>query len=81
MDQCCQFFADHPEGASDALIAPLIRSSELMTRISDYFSYDDIDSADVQGDLMLEVSTTNFRSELDRIRSSTPTDFREKNGE
>jgi hypothetical protein len=43
-----------------------------MCRIGNYFSYDDIDNADVKGDIMLEMSTANFCTELDRIRDTAP---------
>lgn len=56
---------------TDALISPLVKASELISRINDHFSYDDIESADVQGDLMLEMSTTNFHEELKRLKESS----------
>lgn len=76
----CQSFADHPEHSSDILIAPLIRLSELKRRISDYFSYDEIEFSEINGEAMLDLSTSNFRSELQRLEDSLPEGVR-KNSE
>ncbi|KAH7383846.1 hypothetical protein BKA66DRAFT_511923 [Pyrenochaeta sp. MPI-SDFR-AT-0127] len=68
----CQSLAEHPEYPSDALIAPLVRLSELMCRISEFFSYDEIAYSDISGESTLDLSTTNFRSELQRLQESIP---------
>ncbi|CAO2650118.1 Nn.00g014100.m01.CDS01 [Neocucurbitaria sp. VM-36] len=73
----CQSFADRPDHPSDVLIAPLVRLSELKCRISDYFSYDDIDFSEINGDAMLDLSTSNFRSELQRLEDSLPAGVRQ----
>jgi hypothetical protein len=70
MQRCCQVLAERKEYASDILITPLIELSELTCRISDFFSYDDMESAEVQGELMLSSAVLNFRRELDQIRSA-----------
>ncbi|KAJ4372994.1 hypothetical protein N0V83_003285 [Neocucurbitaria cava] len=75
----CQWFADHPEYSSDNLIAPLIRLSELKRRISDYFSYDEIEFSEINGEAMLDLSTGNFRSELQRLEESLPEGVRKNN--
>jgi len=74
MAQCCQIIAERKEHASDMFITPLIELSELTCRINDYFSYDDIDNAEVHGDMILSSTTLNFRSDLERIRNSIPAD-------
>lgn len=68
----CQSFADHPEQPSDTLIPPLIHLSELMCRINDYFSYDEIADSEFRGESVLNMTTDNFRSELQRIQDSMP---------
>ena len=68
----CQSFTERPEFPSDALIAPLVHIGDLMCRITDYFSYDDVAFSDIKGDSALELSTSNFRSELQRIEDSMP---------
>ncbi|KAF1848917.1 uncharacterized protein K460DRAFT_364856 [Cucurbitaria berberidis CBS 394.84] len=68
----CQSFADRPEHPPDVLIAPLVRLSELKCRISDYFSYDEIEFSEINGDSTLDLSTGNFRSELQRLEESLP---------
>jgi hypothetical protein len=56
---------------SDALIIPLLKASELMSRVHDHFSLSDIDNADVKGDILLSMSTNNFLAELTHIRDFT----------
>ncbi|PSN72276.1 hypothetical protein BS50DRAFT_248067 [Corynespora cassiicola Philippines] len=73
MGQCCQSLSEGQEHPSDALITPLIRLSELIGRINDYYSYDDIDNSDVKGETMIEMSANNFSAELNRIRDAVPT--------
>lgn len=72
MAQCYQSLKDHPEQPTDALIAPLIRLSDLTCRVSDFFSYDDVENSDSKGEMMLEISASNFRSELVRIKENIP---------
>jgi hypothetical protein len=74
MVQCCQLLAERREHPTDGLITPMIELSELTCRINDYFSYDDIDNTDVNGEMMLSFTTLNFRAELDRIRNSIAVD-------
>jgi hypothetical protein len=69
VSQCCAAF----EGSSvpsDILISPLVKANELLSRVNDHFSYSDIDNADIQGDVLLEMSTTSFLAELDHIKES-----------
>ncbi|PVI02420.1 hypothetical protein DM02DRAFT_701928 [Periconia macrospinosa] len=77
MAQCCRNVASRQEYPSDVLILPLIQLSELMCRINDIFSYDDIENADVKGDMMLDMSITNFSSELDRIQDAVAPSVRQ----
>ncbi|KAF1951584.1 hypothetical protein CC80DRAFT_204263 [Byssothecium circinans] len=72
MAQCAERLTTRLEYVTDALMAPLIQLSELVCRINNFFSYDDVDNAEVKGELMLELSTTNFSTELDRIRDTAP---------
>ncbi|KAF2707864.1 hypothetical protein K504DRAFT_458347 [Pleomassaria siparia CBS 279.74] len=72
MTQCCKTLAERQEEPTDVLISPLIRLSEMMGRINDHFSYDDIDGAEIKGDMVLEMSMRGFRSELDCIKSGIP---------
>lgn len=65
-------FAQQPEHSSDLLIAPLVQLSELMCRINDHFSYDDIKNSEMNGEIGLELSTSNFSAELQRLRDSMP---------
>jgi hypothetical protein len=71
MAQCCDAF-DNSVVLTDQLIQPLIQSSELLSRVNDHFSYDDIDNSDVKGERMLDISVTNFLGELKRIRETAP---------
>ncbi|KAF2493672.1 hypothetical protein BU16DRAFT_563824 [Lophium mytilinum] len=78
---CCQSQVDSLATPTDRLIAPLIHLSELGCRISDTFSYDDIENAVLCGEMILELTAPNFRTELDRLRTSVPAaakDNREK---
>lgn len=67
MSQCCDAF-DGSSVISDALIRPLIQASELLCRVNEHFSYEDIDNAYVKGDVLLDVSVTTFLTELKHIR-------------
>ncbi|KAF2831676.1 hypothetical protein CC86DRAFT_142368 [Ophiobolus disseminans] len=69
MAQCCDAF----NGSSiptDALIRPLIQTSELLSRVNTHFSYDDIEHTDVKGEMMLEISTSSFLGDLAHIKDS-----------
>lgn len=70
MAQCCDTFTQSTI-PTDTLISPLIKMCELASRVNDYFSYDDIENADVNGELMLEMSTSNFRRELALLKETT----------
>jgi hypothetical protein len=69
MAQCCDAF-DRSPVPTDALIRPLIKTSELLSRVHDHFSYDDIENADVRGELLLDMSATSFMAELKHIKDS-----------
>ncbi|KAF2683132.1 hypothetical protein K458DRAFT_390404 [Lentithecium fluviatile CBS 122367] len=77
MTQCCALLAERKEYSSDELITPLIELSELTCRINDYFSYDDMENAEVTGDMILSFTTLSFRSDLDRIRNSVSASAKE----
>jgi hypothetical protein len=68
------------ECPSDLLIPPLVQLGELMCRINDYFSYDNVDDSEVNGDTLVELSTSNFRNELQRFRDSLPESVRRNGG-
>ncbi|KAJ4350383.1 uncharacterized protein N0V89_009004 [Didymosphaeria variabile] len=72
MDQCCQHLADCQEYSTDAIITPLIQLGALLCRVHNYFSYDDIENADVKGEALVHLSVANFDRELDRITESIP---------
>jgi hypothetical protein len=67
-----QAFSQRPEFDSDLLIAPLVQSSELICRISDYFSYDEIEDSEINGETLLKMSTDNFSAEIQRLRDAIP---------
>jgi hypothetical protein len=68
----CQSFTEQPECPSDVFIGPLVHTSDLMCRITEYFSYDEIAFSEINGDSVLELSTSNFRRELQRLQDSMP---------
>jgi hypothetical protein len=41
-----------------------------MCRINDYFSYDNIEESELQGDTILDLSTNNFSTEYQRMRDT-----------
>lgn len=57
--------------ASDAMISPVMKASELLSRVHDHFSLSDIDNADVKGDILLSMSTQNFLAELKHMKDFT----------
>lgn len=69
LSQCCAAFQGSSV-PSDILINPLIKANELLSRVNEHFSYFDIDNAEIRGDIILEMSTSSFLAELDRIRES-----------
>lgn len=69
MAQCCDAF-NGSSVPTDALIRPFIQTSELLSRINTHFSYDDIENADVKGEMMLEISANSFLGELAHIKDS-----------
>ena len=73
MAQCCTSFAEFPVVATDVLITPLIQLCELASRVSDHFSYDDIENSEIRGELMIEMSTRAFHRELIRIKDFAST--------
>jgi hypothetical protein len=70
--RACQDFSQRPEFDSDLLITPLVQSSELMCRINDCFSYDEIEDSDTNGETLLKLSTNNFSAEIQRLRDAIP---------
>jgi hypothetical protein len=70
MAQCCERLASSTV-PTDALIMPIVQLSDLVARVNEFFSYDDLENAEFRGNMMLEMATNNFRTELERIRSST----------
>ena len=69
MGQCCDLFDASPV-PTDTLIRPFVQSSELLSRVTTYFSYDDIENAEVKGELMLQMSASNFLADLTHIKES-----------
>lgn len=55
---------------------PLVQSSELAMRISDYYSFDDIDETEIRGETLLKLSTSNFSAELQKLRDGIPESVR-----
>jgi hypothetical protein len=41
-----------------------------MCRVSDYFSYDNVEEAELHGDTVLDLSTNNFSAEYQRLRDA-----------
>lgn len=75
MNQCCKFLAEQKEEPTDELIDPLVQVCVLLDRAGEHFSYHDIDNGEIKGDLMLEMSTSSFRSELNQMKSTVPPTF------
>ena len=75
--RACQMFSQQPEHSSDLMIEPLVQLSELMCRISDHFSYDNIEDSEVNGEISLEISTSNFSTELHVLRNAMPASVRQ----
>jgi hypothetical protein len=69
MGRCCERLASSPI-PTDALITPFVQLSELVARVNDFYSYDDLENAEFRGNVMLEMASNNFHVELERIRSS-----------
>jgi len=69
MAQCCDAF-DGSLVPTDALIRPMIQTSELLSRVNTHFSYDDIENAEVQGEMILEISANSFLGDLAHIKAS-----------
>jgi hypothetical protein len=70
MARCCERLSTSTL-PTDALITPLVQLSELAARVNEFFSYDDLENAEFGGNMMLELATNNFRTELERIQDST----------
>ena len=70
MEQCCRHLADCQEYASDTIITPLIQLSALLCRVNNYFSYDDVENSEVNGQAVVQLSVGNFENELARINES-----------
>ncbi|KAF2030238.1 hypothetical protein EK21DRAFT_66021 [Setomelanomma holmii] len=71
-----QSFSEQPQHPSDLLIAPLVQLGDLICRINDYFSYDNIEDSEINGETLLVLSTNNFRTELLHFRESLPESIR-----
>jgi hypothetical protein len=69
---CYQSLAKDPEHPTDTLIAPLIQLSELIIRVNEHFSYDNIEDADIKGEMLLVMAMNNFHHELERIKEAVP---------
>lgn len=69
MAHCCETFK-HSTLPTDALITPIVQACELWSRVNDHFSYDSIEYTEVHGELMLSMSTANFRKELQRVKDA-----------
>jgi len=54
MEKCIDSFAEDPDEPTDVFIAPLVQLSNLTVRIGDQFSYDDIENAEFNGEIMIE---------------------------
>ncbi|KAF2475440.1 uncharacterized protein BDR25DRAFT_279503 [Lindgomyces ingoldianus] len=72
MAQCCHSLAERHEVPTDGMITPLVQLGELMCRINEYYSYDDIENAEIRGELFLDMSTKSFRCELERMKDAIP---------
>lgn len=72
MAQCSKAF-DGSTVPTDILISPMIQACELLSRVNDHFSYDDLENSEIRGELLLDMSVTNFLDELKRIRDTVPT--------
>jgi hypothetical protein len=74
MTQCCDAFSSSPV-PTDALIRPFVQASELLSRVNTYYSYEDLDNAEVRGEMILQTSVNSFQRELlhmKRTASSPP---------
>lgn len=68
--RACQSFSRQPYHPTDTLIAPLLNACELMCRINDFYSYDDIELSEVNGEAAIEVATNTFTAELRQLRDA-----------
>ncbi|KAH7087002.1 hypothetical protein FB567DRAFT_560770 [Paraphoma chrysanthemicola] len=69
MQQCCDSFSESSV-PTDALIRPLTQASELLSRVNAHFSYDDLENAEIKGEMLLDMSVTSFVRELSHIKAS-----------
>lgn len=68
MTQCHNAF-NESSVPSDALIRPLTQASELLSRVSTYYSYDDLENAEIKGEIMLNMSASSFLGDLTHLKS------------
>ena len=50
-----------------------------MSRVSNYFSYDDVENSEIRGETLLQMSITNFKNEIDRLADTIPTTILDDN--
>lgn len=48
----------------------MVKLCELCSRVNDHFSYDDVDNSEIEGEMMLELSTSSFRKEWLHIKEA-----------
>jgi hypothetical protein len=70
--RACQSFTQQPDCPTDTLIAPILNACELLCRVNDFYSYDDIETSEVIGESTIDISTCNFRAELQQLRDTLP---------
>ena len=72
MAQCHRQLTEHPEHPTDTLIEPIIKLSQIIIRVNEHFSLDDIDNTEIKGERMLEQSTISFCNEIESLKRSVP---------
>ncbi|KAH7130240.1 hypothetical protein B0J11DRAFT_429636 [Dendryphion nanum] len=70
MGRCSDSLSEDLDEPTDGFIRPLIQLSDLICRVGEHFSYDDSESAEFTGEIMMETLTSNFVNELLRIKQS-----------
>ncbi|KAL7908504.1 hypothetical protein GGI35DRAFT_62245 [Trichoderma velutinum] len=72
MAHCCRSLAAQKEYDTDDLISPLVRSQELLRRVIDAFSYDDMNTDIILGEFAIVSTADAFMRELNLSRPEVP---------
>lgn len=72
MEQCCLSLAQEKEFSTDELIWHFVHNQKLSRRISDTFSYDDLDNTEYRGDRITDITAKAFLNDLDHLQRVVP---------